>query len=85
MQQDCGENDEYKEGAKADFYCFGGWEEVIPYASLPHGHGYFSDPVYGNMNINPGAGGGGGAGGGAFSEYNAYQEVCAGVTKSKLQ
>ena len=41
---------------------------MIPYSSLPHGYGYFSDP-YSSISINTG-GGGNGAGGG-YSEYNS--------------
>lgn len=68
--QDCDENDRPKEGARADFYCFGGWEEMIPYSSLPHGYGYFSDP-YNSISINSGMGSNGGSGGGGgYSDYN---------------
>ena len=40
---------------------------MIPYASLPHGYGYFSDP-YSSISINAGGGSNGGAGG--YSDYN---------------
>ena len=65
LLQDCEENDRPKEGARADFYCFGGWEEMIPYSSLPHGYGYFSDP-YSSISIKSGGGGNGGG----YSDYN---------------
>ncbi len=28
----------------AEFFCFGGWEEEVPFSSLPVGRGLFSDP-----------------------------------------
>ena len=42
---------------------------MIPYSSLPHGYGYFSDP-YSSISINAAGGGGNGPGGG-YSEYNS--------------
>lgn len=69
--RDCDENDKPKEGARADFYCFGGWEEMIPYSSLPHGYGYFSDP-YSSITVNSGGGGSNDYNAAGFNQYDAY-------------
>ena len=42
---------------------------MIPYSSLPHGYGYFSDP-YSSISINAAGGGGGNGAGGGYSDYN---------------